>query len=46
MYGHDGASNNVAPDRHCGQLCAWKAWSETSREVDVGVDLWGEWHQE
>ena len=20
----------------CGQLCAWKAWSETSREVDVG----------
>ena len=25
----------------CGQLCAWKAWSETSCEVDV----WGEWHQ-
>ena len=29
---------------HCahGQLCAGKAWSETSR----GVDVWGEWHQE
>ena len=25
----------------CGQLCAWKAWSETSR----GVDVWGEWHK-
>jgi hypothetical protein len=29
---------------HAGQLKAGKAWSETSREVDVGLDVWGEWH--
>ena len=29
----------------CRQLCAGKAWSETSREVDMWAGGGGEWHQ-